>query len=291
MNRAARLPRSYLYVPGNAPEKMTKAYSSIADAMVLDLEDAVPMPAKDTARANVRRWLDAVGDDKETWVRINSGPTGLVDIASLAGAGTISGLVLAKASVENLASVGAELDRLGLNWLLSPLLETPQAVFDVREIAASARVRRLQLGEYDLCAEAGITPGEDESETQWARSRVVMASAEAGLDPPVAPVSAKVRDTEAFAQSTRRAARQGFHGRACIHPTQLSIVHELFSPSADEVLAAKEMIALFESSHAAGRSVVVDKNGRLVDEATVRSARRTLALMSATGEERAGPSS
>lgn len=276
MSQAGVLPRSYLYVPGNAPDKMPKAWASDADAVIVDLEDAVPVAAKDDARDTTRAWLDSLGPHpgRELWIRINPGELGLTDVAGLAGA-DIGGIMLAKASVEGVSRIEAELDRRDLDWMLSPLLETPAAVFDVRAIAGSPRVRRLQLGEYDLCAEAGITPSETEVETLWARSRVVMASAEAAIDPPVAPVSVIIRDTETFAASTRRAARQGFVGRTCIHPAQVAVVHEVYTPSAEAVRAAEDMVRLFEGS---GSSVVVDEAGRLVDEATVRSARRTLSL-------------
>lgn len=282
MSTNGSLPRSYLYVPGNAPDKMPKAWASEADAVIVDLEDAVPHAAKASARATTRAWIDSLAPgSKELWVRINPGALGRDDLAALAGAEAVTGLMLAKASVDGVAEAERLLDEHGADWLLGPLLETPTAVFDVRRIAASPRVRRLQLGEYDLCAEVGILPSAEESETAWARSRVVMASAEAGIDPPVAPVSVLIRDAEAFAASTRLAARQGFVGRACIHPAQVPVVHEVFTPSPDEVEAAGAMLALFEASLAAGTSVVVDEAGRLVDEATVRGARRTLALAGA----------
>jgi citrate lyase subunit beta/citryl-CoA lyase len=282
---AGALPRSYLYVPGNAPDKMPKAWASDSDAVVVDLEDAVPFTAKEAARDTTRAWIDSLGPhpEKELWVRINPGELGLSDVAGLAGAG-ISGIMLAKASVEGVSQIEAELDRRGLDWMLSPLLETPTAVFDVRAIARSPRVRRLQLGEYDLCAEAGITPSDTEVETLWARSRVVMASAEAAIEPPVAPVSVVIRDSEAFAASTRRAARQGFVGRACIHPAQIAVVHEVYTPSADALRAAEDMLRLFEERLATGAGVAVDEMGRLVDEATVRGARRTLALAGRRGD-------
>lgn len=273
----ARLPRSYLYVPGNVPERFPKALASGADAMIIDFEDAVPVGDKETARHAAVRWLAGIDPGPvEVWVRVNPGDLGLDDIAELAGVSTVSGLVLAKADACGVAAVETELARRGADWMLSPLLETPGAVLDVRRIAAAPRVRRLQLGEYDLCAEIGVTPGTEESETAGLRLQVVLASADAGIDPPVAPVSVIIKDTGAFARSTALAKRQGFVGRACIHPDQLSTVHRAFSPTAEEVRAARAMLDVFARSRAAGSAVVLDANGRLVDEATIRTARRVL---------------
>lgn len=275
------LPRSYLYVPGNAPERFSKALASGADAVIVDLEDAVPFEAKASARNSAAQWLrETDPGDVELWVRINNGALGAGDIDCLADVPSLTGIVLAKASVEGTLRAGKEMERRGLPWRLSPLLETPGAVLGVRQIAAMPRVSRLQLGEYDLCAEVGITPGPEESETIWARTQLVFASAEAGIDPPIAPVSVVIKDAQALARSTELARRQGFVGRACIHPAQLAVVHETFTSTVDEVDAARRMLEVFERSRAAGTSVVVDENGRLVDEATIRSARRVLALSS-----------
>jgi citrate lyase subunit beta/citryl-CoA lyase len=107
---------------------------------------------------------------------------------------------------------------------------------------------------------------------------VVLISAAAGIDPPVGPVDTNFRDTEALAESTRAVKRMGYVGRACIHPAQAAIVNEVFTPTADEVAAAKDLIARFDAAMAAGDGVCLDAQGRMVDEAVVRQARRTLFL-------------
>ena len=279
----APLPRSHLYVPGNGGVRLGKAWASDADAVIIDLEDAVPVPAKPSARRDVAEWLAATaaaraGSGRELWIRGNPGPEGLVDVDALAGASGVTGLVAAKATVQDLGALAAELDRRALDWALSPLLETPGAVLDARVIAGLPRVLRLQIGEYDLCAATGIEPGPDEAETAWARSWVVFASSEAGIEPPVAPVSTVVRDEAAFAASTERAARQGFVGRACIHPAQLPTVHRVFTPSPEAVARATELLAAYDAAIAAGSGAYLDQDGRMVDEAIARGARRTVAL-------------
>jgi len=269
-----RIPRSYLYVPGTDTKRMAKALTVGTDAIILDLEDAVPAQLKDEARDTVRRWARGLDQDKpDIWIRVNSGTAGLEDIAALRDCEGLSGFVLAKAelvdvqrSIEALRGSGVE---------LVPLLETASAVLDARQIA-EAGVQHLQIGEYDLCADVGISPGRDETETAWARGQVVFTSRAAGLMAPVAPVSVEIRDEARFEESTRLAARQGFVGRACIHPRQVDVVNRVFTPSEAALESARETLQRFESLE--GRAVMVDDDGRLVDEATVRSARRTLAL-------------
>jgi citrate lyase subunit beta/citryl-CoA lyase len=158
-----------------------------------------------------------------------------------------------------------------------PLLETASALFDALPIARSPRVARLQLGEADLAADLGVTPGPDGRELWWARSQVVAASAAAGIDAPVAPVSTNFTDLDGLRESTIALRRMGFYGRACIHPAQLVVVHEIFTPTEDELAAAHDVLARFESARANGSGVCVDSQGRLVDEAVVRSARRLIA--------------
>lgn len=277
------LPRSHLYVPGNAGPRLDKAWASDADAVILDLEDAVPLAEKPSAREAVAEWLagtaaDRAGSGRELWVRVNAGSAGLADIEALAGAAGVTGLVPAKATVDDVGALAAELDRRDLDWQLSPLLETAGAVLDARVIAGLPRVLRLHIGEYDLCADTGIQPGPDEAETAWARALVVLASSAAGIDPPVAPVSTAVRDEAVFAASTQRAARQGFVGRACIHPAQLPIVHAAFTPGPEAVARATALLSAYDGAVAAGSGAYLDENGRMVDEALARGARRTLAL-------------
>lgn len=279
----APLPRSHLYVPGNAGARLGKAWASEADAVIVDLEDAVPVAAKPSARQDVAEWLAATateraGSGRELWIRVNPGAEGLTDVDALAGAAGVTGVVPAKATVADLRTLADDLDRRGLDWGLSPLLETPGAVLDARVIAGLPRVLRLQLGEYDLCAATGIQPGPDEAETAWARSLVVFASNEAGIDPPVAPVSTEVRDEAVFATTTERAARQGFVGRACIHPAQLPTVHRVYTPSPEAVARAAALLEAYDAATTAGAGAYLDQDGRMVDEAVARSARRTIAL-------------
>jgi len=201
------LPRSYLYVPGNARDKLGRALDRGADALIVDLEDAVPTAAKEAARTEVVRWLAATDPGAcQLWVRVNSGALRNADVAALAGAAHLTGLVLAKlddpAEVDDvagaLAATGDE------TTLLMPLLESARAVLAAPTIAARRRVRQLQIGEVDLCADTEIEPGDDDAELAPLRAQVVLASAAAGIASPVGPVSTNVTDLPAFKASTRR---------------------------------------------------------------------------------------
>lgn len=277
--------RSHLYVPGDRPDVLAKALGRGADALIVDLEDAVAVSAKDSARAAVAAWLAglpaAADNPVEVWVRVNPGHAALVDVEAVA-LPALAGICLAKAeSAAEVAAVAGLLDRLEAERAIAagsigiaPLLESAAAVLRAAEIAQAPRVRRLQVGEADLKADTGIEPGDDERELLWVRSQVVLASAAAGIDPPVGPVSTNFRDLDALRASTEAVRRLGYRGRACIHPAQIPVVHEVFTPSPEQVDAARALIAAYDAAVAAGSGVLLGPDGRMVDEAVVRQARR-----------------
>ncbi len=271
------LSRSALYVPGDAPDKLRKALDRGADELIVDLEDAVLPGNRAGARDIVATWLDGLpATSVRVWVRINPhGPEREADLRALAGCADLAGFVAAKTeSAEELVALDDLLTRLGSRVGVVPLLESARSILDAREIAAAPRVVRLQIGEADLRADVGVVPGADESELRYARSHVVFASAAAGIAPPIAPVSTDFRDLDAYRASTEAVARLGFVGRACIHPAQVKITNEVFTPSAGELAAAAALLARFEGGEAA---VGVDAEGRLVDEAVLRQARSIVA--------------
>lgn len=280
------IPRSYLYVPGNDAAKLAKATTRGADALIVDLEDAVPGAQKERARVEVAEWLAELDPDgPQIWVRVNPGALGHTDTAAVVGP-RVKGVVAAKVEsvddVTTLRQVVAEaawdrdLDPEDIG--IVPLLESAAAILAARDIAGVESVVRLQVGEADLAAEIGLTPSEDEREWGPIRAQVVLASAAAGISPPVAPVSTNFRDLDAFRASTEALARQGYVGRACIHPAQIDIVHEVFTPSAEELAHARSLLAAFEQAVAGGAGVLVGPDGRMVDEAVVRQARRVIEL-------------
>jgi citrate lyase subunit beta / citryl-CoA lyase len=276
---------SYLYVPGDQPQKLSRSLDRGADAVIVDLEDAVAPAAKASARAAVAEWLRsrAPRENVEVWVRINPGAAGHEDAAALVGPG-LAGVVAAKTqSAADLVALDAALRGAeagaGLpvgQVAVVPLLESAAAVLDASGVARGPRVRQLQIGEADLRADIGLPPGDGETELLHVRSHVVLVSAACGLAPPVGPVSTDFRDLTSFRMSTRALARLGFVSRACIHPAQVAVVNDVFTPTPEEIGRARALVARFEQAVAAGGGVLLDDAGRMVDEAVVRQARRLL---------------
>ncbi|MEU7282232.1 CoA ester lyase [Streptomyces sp. NPDC045431] len=279
-------PRSWLYVPGDRPALLGKALTRGADAVIVDLEDAVPVSAKESARDQAARWAAAQrpGGPCSLWVRINPGEAGHADARTVA-APALDGVIMAKCAgpddVRALDAVLTEREReAGVaagRIAVSPLLEDAAAVLAAPAIAAaSPRVVQLQIGEADLCAELGMEPGEDERELLALRTHVLLASAAAGIRPPVGPVFTDYRDADALRRSTQALRRLGYRSRACIHPAQLPVVHEVFTPTPAEVERARRLVDRYEAALRAGQAVLTD-DGRMIDEAVVRGARRVLA--------------
>ncbi|TXS08223.1 CoA ester lyase, partial [Streptomyces sp. ms191] len=282
-NQPPSAPRSYLYVPGDRPEMLAKATARGADALIVDLEDAVPAHGKDRALALVRAWLADTAPDRapEIWIRVNPGERGCEESALLAGP-AVTGFCLAKCSgADAIAAQDAVLTAAEARHALAPggialapLLETAAAVLDVRPIAQAPRVRHLHLGEADLCAELGIAPADASGAPGGTaltaiRTGVLLASAAAGLLPPVGPVSTDYTDLDALARSTRALRDLGYRARACVHPRQLPTVHAAFAPGPEEVAAARALLDRFDEAVRDGSGVITDPDGRMVDEAVV----------------------
>lgn len=273
------LSRSALYVPGDAPDKLRKALDRGADELIVDLEDAVAPANKALARDVVFAWLDGIEKtDVKVWVRINPGADRFLDVDAIAECEELEGFVVAKTeTAAELVELDARLTELGSTAKVVPLLESAGAVLAAREIAAAPRVERLQIGEADLRADVGIEPGVDERELLFSRSYVVFASSAAGIQPPIAPVSTEFRDLDAYRASTEALARMGFVGRACIHPAQAVVANEVFTPSEEKVMWAREVLDALEAAEKSGSGVAVDSRGRMLDEAVARQARLVLA--------------
>jgi citrate lyase subunit beta/citryl-CoA lyase len=294
--------RSYLYVPGDQHAKLERALDLGADALIVDLEDGVAAAAKPAARELVARWLgeltggeETSGRSPEIWVRINpfgSPEPGAIhaDLRAVVAPG-LTGICLAKCQsaqeISQLNELLADAERrVGLEpgtVRVSALLESARGLLAAASIATADRVDRLQIGEADLAADLGLSSGPDESELLPLRLLVVVASAAKGIGAPIGPVSTDFRDLDRFRVGTERLKRLGFGARAVIHPAQVLIVNEIFTPTAEEESAARLIVDRFESAKARGEGVIIDDDGRMVDEAVVLAARRILARIEQVG--------
>lgn len=282
---ASPLPRSFLYVPAVRPDLFDKALAGPADAILLDLEDAVPVADKETARGHLRAWLqeqsaNAGRPATQRWVRINAESLE-ADLDAVVGP-ALDGLFVAKCDMTVLAAAGKVLDRLeeardlprGAIGLVG-LVESAAGLLELPAITATPRLRTLGLGEADLFADLRLTRSERSAASIDAiRLQVVMHCAAAGLEAPVAPTSTAFRDLDGFAETSRHLLDLGFRSRTAIHPVQVPVINEVFSPSAEAVATAEDVMARFE---AAAGGVTTDASGRLIDAAVVREAREILA--------------
>ena len=276
--------RSYLYVSGSDPHRIEKALASDADAVILDLEDAVAPNRKEEARETVAGFLRSE-HEKPVFVRINAPDSSLAgeDVEAVAGP-NLAGLRLPKTeSAEAVRRVAERLENLGCEAGIQCLIESALGLEFVFEIArAHERVVGMSLGEADLAADLGVR---DDTGLLYARSQLVVATRAAGLPGPVQSVYTNMRDEEGLRRSTEEGKNQGFVGRSAIHPDQLSTINEVFTPTEREVAEAEDLLARLEESAGSGTGAFALEDGRFVDEAVVGSARLTLSLARRDREE------
>lgn len=261
------LARSYLFVPADRPERYAKALASGADAVIVDLEDAVAPAAKDSARATLAAWLD--GGGSQVVVRINDAASAAFagDLAIVARPG-VAAVVLPKAErLDDLARVRAAAPAAAL----LPLVETATGIANARALARAEGVERLLFGSIDLQLDLGIDG--DGDELLAFRSELVLASRLAGIAAPVDGVCTALDDAAVLDADTRRARRLGFAGKLCIHPRQVAVVHAAFAPSAEDIAWATRVVAAAEASGAG--AVAVD--GKMVDRPVLLRAQGILA--------------
>lgn len=261
--------RSWLYVPGHRPDRFAKACASGADAVIFDLEDAVPLNDKAAALDHIIAFLGAEQRGTAPWVRVNAGDAGQAEVRRLRDSVTLAGVVVPKATPADLEALASEHPDL----TLVPLVESAAALRDIDAIASAPTVATAAMGEVDLAADLGVHP--DAPETVWwtVRTRVVVALAAAGRRGPIGPVNVNFTDLDAYRHETHALRAAGFSGRQAIHPAQVAVIGEVFTPTEAELAQAARLLELAD---AAQGGVCVDDQGRMVDEAVLRSARRLL---------------
>jgi citrate lyase subunit beta/citryl-CoA lyase len=281
--------RSLLFVPGDRPERMEKALSLGADALILDLEDSVSLERKAEARAATAAFLNSRTNRTVTlFVRINPLDSGLADddLAAVIGARPY-GIVLPKAEgAASLRDLDQRLQGFGdyLTRILPIATETPAAVFKLGEYGGvTPRLAGVTWGAEDLPAAIGAASSreEDGSYTQpyeMVRS-LTLFGAHAAKVPAIETVYPAFRDIEGLTAYAARAARDGFTGMMAIHPNQIDIINAAFSPSAEQVAHARAVIAAFKANPGVG---ALNLDGKMIDAPHLKQARRIL------GEPEAG---
>ncbi len=265
--------RSVLYVPGDRPAMIARAGRRGADLVLIDLEDSVPVAAKPAARTAAVEAIAGLRAETKVGVRVNASPGELdADLAALAGI-EVDIVFVPKATLALADQVAAAIRHGGL----VALVESGKGLLEAPALAAHPRVVRLAVGEADLGADLGMHAAPDDQAWIPSRAWLVWSSAAADLDGPIGPVYTDLPDLDGLRESTRRLAAMGYAGRSAIHPTQIEVINEVFTPSAAELEAARRLVAAYDAALAAGRGVIVDDRGAIVDEAVVRRSRRLAA--------------
>jgi citrate lyase subunit beta/citryl-CoA lyase len=283
------LARSYLYAPGGVERHLQKVFHVGADAVILDLEDAVPPAKKREARRMVAEVVR--GRKKSEWpriyVRINSMSTDLwrEDLEAVVHP-SLHGIRVPKAeSGEQIQALDRALseaeERAGLDrgaLRVVPAVETAVGVLAAAEIVKNPRIESLGCGGQDLMRDLGVNPDPSGLQMLYAQSYVVLVSRAAGLIPPVSTVHTQVPDLDGLRVTSEAAKRLGFFGRACLHPKQIPVVHEVFTPSPAQVAEARAIIEAFNRAAVQGSGAFVMGDGEFVDKPVAERAQAVIRL-------------
>ena len=271
-------PRSYLFVPGNRPERFAKALASGADVVVLDLEDAVADQAKAQARDAIANWAAGAlpAERDRIAVRINAAASTCFadDLRLLRGTGLTLVMLPKAESAEMLAATVAALP--GARVLA--LIESAAGVAHVDAIARAGGIERLVFGTLDLALDLDLDIAELSDGLSFAASRLVLASRLAGLASPVSGVTPQIDDEARLLADLAWARRHGMQARLCIHPKQVAALHAALAPSSAEIAWAQRVLAAEAASPGAARL-----EGRMIDRPVVLQAQRTLARSGGRG--------
>jgi citrate lyase beta subunit len=275
--------RSLLFAPGIRPDRFDKAMNAGADAVAFDLEDSVEAGRKPEARALVAEYLLTLNTGALRLIRFNppGTPDGDADLDYFGGAPGIDGVVIPKVesvgAVEGVARGLAARAPSGTAPSLFLLLETPRAILNAAEIAtADAPVAALLFGAEDYTASLAVERTIDGEELSFARAQIVLAAALASADA-IDAVCTDLSDNDALQRDCVRARGLGFRGKMAIHPRQLDVINESFTPTLAEVERARRLIDTFETTRASGH-IVTTMDGQMVELPVVERARRVLAM-------------
>lgn len=283
--------RSFLFVPGDSDKKLAKSASVPADVLILDLEDSVAASNKAVARHRVREFIEGRKGrgDSQLWVRINplDGPEAGADLAAVMSAAP-AGIVQPKTqSAEDVIRLGQQLDELEAQFGISPgstrilpvATETPAAIFNLGTyVRCGDRLYGLTWGAEDLSAAVGasgnkLPDGTWTSPYMLARSLCLFGACAAGVAP-VDTLFSDFRDAAGLRTACADSRRDGFTGKLAIHPDQVAVINESFTPSAAELAWAAEVVGLFQRSPGVGALAL---NGQMLDLPHLKQAERMMA--------------
>jgi citrate lyase subunit beta/citryl-CoA lyase len=288
--------RTALFAPGNRPDRGEKALGLAADAVIIDLEDAVPIAEKESSRALVRELLDT-HPGKRMYVRINAltTPYALGDLEAI-GSKNLEGILLPKVeSVDDIVQIDTLLTALekknGLtvgSLEIISICETAKGLEELYPIVLAQpehhRVSTVAFGAADYTLDLGIALTRDGKELEYPRIRIPIACRAAGIAPPLdTPWMVDLKDIDGLIADAKKAKAYGFQGKIVIHPNQIDPCHEVFTPTAEEIAYAKKVIDAFEEAERAGKAAI-QLEGKFIDYPVVEKARRTYALAQAIAQ-------
>ncbi|MFZ5643017.1 MAG: HpcH/HpaI aldolase/citrate lyase family protein [Bacillota bacterium] len=280
--------RTVLFCPADDVKKAAKALASEADAVTLDLEDAVAYSQKAAAREALREIIFAP-PSKKVFVRINSTRSEYIldDLEAVAGL-PLDGLMLAKAESAS--------DVLKVDWLLGliekrkgitpgktrliPFIESPAGILKSGEIAASTpRIKALAFGGVDFSQELGLRYPAESHGLFFARGQLVLASGSAGIEPPLDTVFPDIKNLAMLESEAELAQKTGFQGKLVIHPSQVTPVNRIFTPAPEEIEYARKVVSAFNEAEKSG-TAVIQVDGKMVEYPIYRRAKEILRVYS-----------
>jgi citrate lyase subunit beta/citryl-CoA lyase len=282
--------RSVLFVPGNRPDRIDKAVQSQADAVIIDLEDAVPLKLKDEAREIAKNKISE-HRDKKIIVRVNALDTEYImkDIQEIVVQGLSCIMVPKLQRPEDMHTVDAYLSQSEKiknieqgSIQIIPLIETALAVQNIYRIAAeplpNPRLFTVAFGAADYTLDLGTEMSYSAEEQLYPRSRIAVACCAAKISPPIdSPFMLDIQNLEALEADARRSRQLGYQGKLCIHPKQLDVCNKVFAPSEDEILFAQKVVDAFHEAEEKGHAAI-QVDGKFIDPPIVHRAKKTLHL-------------
>jgi citrate lyase subunit beta/citryl-CoA lyase len=265
-------PLTYLFVPGNRPDRFGKALASGADAVVLDLEDAVAADAKEAARDAVRTWAaDATPAERaRAVVRTNDlgSPHAAADLAATAEVGLAAIMLPKTESADDVATVRSAAP----DMIVLALVESARGIAAAEEIAAAPGVVRLVFGTLDYALDLDLELDDAPDGLAYAAGRLAVASRCAGIATPVGGVTPQLDDEPRLLADLAWSRRHGFGAKLCIHPAQVAAIHAALAPTTQAIERARRVLEADAGSPGAAQL-----DGRMIDRPVVLAARRTLA--------------